>query len=460
MASTLSTQPAAAAPKMILPPVMTLEGHNMGIISICYSPDGEQMVSGGWDKTSRRWDLQAGKEIEDVRDVREWAVHAVAVSKDGRWVITAGGDEKRGELKACEVETGMVKTFEGYSQATYCIDISEDNTLLVSVSDDNTAKIWSLDTGKLVAGPFKSAHWVGAIRFSRDSKKLAMNSHVGSCLEVWDVQTQKLDRRIGKSQGGYVTNAPVFWTNKETILAAFTFDVDERGGASATTIYEFDASTLETLGTPFQGHTKVILGLALSFDGALLASTSHDNTIKLWAFESRQLLASFHNLNPYIITLSPDSRQLAYTTSFENENEIFICNTPPDVLASICLAPEDNTTTSQNSTLRDLLNSDATRRRANVRRNPAASPVISFPPRLPRPLPTRELQQPVFLRRLRKLLPTSSRWSAVPLTQDGQPRDPINETIPHSQPQQEYPGLPRRFFDGVSLQCYQLSLPV
>jgi WD40 repeat protein len=174
MASTLS----------ILPLVMTLEGHNSRTRSICYSPDGKQMVSGGWDKTSRRWDLQAGKEIEDVRDVREWAVHAVAVSRDGQWVITAGGDENRGELKACEVETGMVKTFQGHSQAIYCIDISEDNALLASGSVDNTAKIWSLDTGKLVAGPFEGDDSVGTIRFSRDSKKLAIKSHVGSCLDI------------------------------------------------------------------------------------------------------------------------------------------------------------------------------------------------------------------------------------------------------------------------------------
>ncbi|KIK34475.1 hypothetical protein CY34DRAFT_66985, partial [Suillus luteus UH-Slu-Lm8-n1] len=76
-------------------------------------------------------------------------------------------------------------------------------------------------------------------------------------------------------------------------------------------VYEFDASTLETVGTPFKGHTEHVTALVLSFDNALLASASWDNTIKLWAFESRQLLASFDVQNPWTLVLSPNSHQLA-----------------------------------------------------------------------------------------------------------------------------------------------------
>jgi WD40 repeat protein len=140
-----------------------------------------------------------------------------------------------------------------------------------------------------------------------------------------------------------VAEAPVFWTNKETILAAFTFDEvgDNNGPVAVTTIYEFDALTLETVRAPFEGHTDVIFGLALSFDGVLLVSTSYDNTIKLWASESRQLLASFQVLNPHILALSPDSNQLAYTTCHSGgDNNIIICNIPLGILSSIGLAPE------------------------------------------------------------------------------------------------------------------------
>jgi WD40 repeat protein len=133
---------------------------------------------------------------------------------------------------------------------------------------------------------------------------------------------------------------PVFWTNKnKNILATFSFSKDD----DTKTIYEFDASTLETVGSPFKGHTTYVSGLALSFDGALLASASDDHTIKLWAFESRQLSASFDVQYPGVLILSPDSRKLAWTTytgvlshaysATLDDRIICICDIPPNVLA-------------------------------------------------------------------------------------------------------------------------------
>ena len=147
-----------------------------------------------------------------------------------------------------------------------------------------------------------------------------------------------MDARVGKRGDGTLTSPPIFWTKKGTILAAFDLDVNH---SEPTTIYEFDASTLETVGDPFQGHTDRILDLliALSSDDTLLASSSFNNTIKLWSFEPRQLLASFlvqHGLWLYDLIFSPDTRQLAYSAN----DKIFICTIPPDILASIRVAPD------------------------------------------------------------------------------------------------------------------------
>ncbi|KAG2739272.1 hypothetical protein P692DRAFT_20881920 [Suillus brevipes Sb2] len=91
-----------ATAKLILAPSMTLKGHVNFIGSISYFPDGQRMISGSYDRTVRQWDLKEGKEIEEVRDVCNEEVQAVAVSRDSRWVVTAGGIGNRWELKVCE----------------------------------------------------------------------------------------------------------------------------------------------------------------------------------------------------------------------------------------------------------------------------------------------------------------------------------------------------------------------
>jgi len=241
-----------------------------------------------------------------------------------------------------------------------------------------------------MAGPFETVDAVGAVRFSPNSKKLAVKSSVGKCLEIWDVQSQKLDVRIGQSSEEGSTDAPVFWTNKnKNILTAFSFDTD----GQATTIYEFNASTLKTVGTPIE-HNFPVNSFALLFDGDLLVSAYNDSTIKLWAFESRQLLASYGVSGTVVHTLmpSPDSLQLAYTTY--GDPDIYIFKVTPALL-------------SIQSTLRKtdakLLNSDATRRPAVAHRTPAKRPVISPPPRPQIHSPTTDRQQPTFLRHVRKL---------------------------------------------------------
>jgi WD40 repeat protein len=324
MAST-SMQSSTTNTTMVLALAKTLRGHEDEIRSISYFPSGERMISGSDDLTTRQWDMQTGKEISKLRDACQRQVRAVAVSRDGRWVVTGGSHSGRGELKACDVQTGIVKTFED-SKETYCIDISADSTLLVSGAMDRSARIWSLETGKLVAGPFASVQSLGAVRFSQDSKKLAIMSDAGKCLDVWDVHKQKMDVRAGKFGYDPLTYASVFWTKENSsIIAAFSFTDDP-----ARTVYEFDAATLKTVGSPFEGHAMVLADLALSSDNTLLITACYE-TIKLWAFESRHLLASFDVLPPQSLTLSPDSRQLAYSSG----SNIYIYNTPAEILASM-----------------------------------------------------------------------------------------------------------------------------
>jgi WD40 repeat protein len=436
-------RPAATA---ILTPCPTLKGHDEEVVCISYTQNGKQMISRSLDRTVRQWDLQVFKEIEKAREVYEEGTRVIALSNDGRWVVT--GDFHRG-LKAREAETGVVREFEGYTGVVR-VDISADNKLLAGSTRQGMTRIWELDTdSRAVASPFITSGEVDVIRFSPNSRKLAVNSGGGKCLEVWDVRTQRLDRRVGEvyRPASHSVQFPptatlVFGT---TIIAAFTFTADK----DATSIYEFDASTLRTVGTPFKGHTSFICSLSLGFDRALLASASHDNTIKLWAFKSRQLLASFDAKFPDVV-LSPDSRQLAYTTP--DSTNIYLCNISSNPLTvEVCIHPLRSTLPAMlKFTCRlvhlqthvpliyseyashfslvyatepsPLLQSDAPLR-PDAPHKPATRPVISFPPRSS---PIMHPQQPALLRYFRKLLPLSYRMNTTPPLRDCEPRDPLD----------------------------------
>jgi hypothetical protein len=60
----------------------------------------------------------------------------------------------------------------------------------------------------------------------------------------WSVQTQKLDKRVGDLASSRTTFAPVFWTNEETILAAFSFIAED---PAAMILLEIESFTTDTM---------------------------------------------------------------------------------------------------------------------------------------------------------------------------------------------------------------------
>jgi WD40 repeat protein len=130
---------------------------------------------------------------------------------------------------------------------------------------------------------------------------------------------------VQKSAYSIPVIVPIFWTTNDKSIVTAINSPDHYSS------YEFDASTLKTVGAPFK-HFDPIYSLALSSDCVLLASSSYDN-IKLWAFESRQLLASFDVKYIVTLVLSPDSRQLAYTTL--DDTKIHIYDIPANILANV-----------------------------------------------------------------------------------------------------------------------------
>ncbi|HUD82748.1 MAG TPA: WD40 repeat domain-containing protein, partial [Candidatus Saccharimonadales bacterium] len=71
--------------------LLTLNGHNLGVSSVAYSPDGQRIVTGSHDGTAKVWDAASGRELLTLNG-HKGAVSCVAFSPDGQRIVTGSYD--------------------------------------------------------------------------------------------------------------------------------------------------------------------------------------------------------------------------------------------------------------------------------------------------------------------------------------------------------------------------------
>ncbi|MBI3205801.1 MAG: protein kinase [Myxococcales bacterium] len=156
--------------------VATIPATPAGIASVRVAPDDKSLAIGLLDGGVSLTDL-SGKEIR--RLPRPGRSEAVAFSPDGKRVAAAGTHP---EVSVFEVETGaLLETLPGHQSTVGALSFSPDGKLLVTVSADRTARIWTFGLGKArllrTEEGFSHDVWVGA--FAPDGSKLVLGSRVG-----------------------------------------------------------------------------------------------------------------------------------------------------------------------------------------------------------------------------------------------------------------------------------------
>jgi WD40 repeat protein len=184
---------------------VVLRGHEENVAAVAISADSRWVVTGSWDKTARLWDLRAQDPAANPVVLRghDLPVLAVAISADSRWVVTGSGMEhddlfrslyntaRLWDLTATDPAANPV-VLRGHEYAVDAVAISPDNRWLVTGSKDSTARLWDLRAQDPAANPVVLRGHDGpvlAVAISADSRWVVTGSW-DKTARLWDLRAK------------------------------------------------------------------------------------------------------------------------------------------------------------------------------------------------------------------------------------------------------------------------------
>ena len=221
-------------------------GHTALVRSLCWSVDGERLVSGSDDGTIRVWDVESGDTVLGPIKTGHEHVSAVINSPDTTKIATCGYNE--GAFKIWDAKTGnllstikrdeniwslawtsdqkkfitgshtvitifdtatwqQIAILEGHTEFVEALSLLHNDRLLASASWDNTARLWNLDTNLPVGPPIQHQGRLYDAAISTDGKQLVTGCGNGD-VNVWDIHSTLKDAGLEDLLSIHDVNTP------------------------------------------------------------------------------------------------------------------------------------------------------------------------------------------------------------------------------------------------------------
>ena len=184
----------------------------------------------------------------------------------------------------------------GHTGLIWVVNFSPDGRFIVTASNDATARLWDVQTGKEIRQFAPPVRIVNAAEFSPDGRYLLTGSP-GTVARLWDVQSGKEVRQFP----GHINGA--WWVD-------FSPDGHYAVTCDDQVARLWDVQTGQQI-RQFAGHNGAVISVAFSPDGRTIATTGIDGTARVWDVATGNELRQFiHDSDVLLPDFSPDGQYM------------------------------------------------------------------------------------------------------------------------------------------------------
>ena len=258
----------------------SLEGAPSSVWSIAVTSDNATAITSGYDGKVLVWNLAEKKPRATLDKHKAW-VRSVALSPDNANFATGGED---GTIVIwTTADAKQVKEFKAHDAAVYDMAFSPDGNRLATASTDKTAKLWDWKAEKpaevakfaghatkVEGAPMPTPEAVWSVAFNPAGNQVASSGADGK-IRIWD--DKGAEQAVLEGHKDWV--GAVAWS-KENVIASASHDKTIRlwNPADKKELHSFPAKS-------------TCWGVAFSADGKLLAAGSHKEGVRIFDVASK-----------------------------------------------------------------------------------------------------------------------------------------------------------------------------